>query len=326
MTLEVLKPGLLTTVQDGGRPGLACFGIGGSGAMDGPCHALANALVGNRSDAAALEISLLGPTLRMQHDCVLALTGAPISARVEHAANRFDMPRWRPVFLRAGSLLSLGGMASGARSYLAVAGGLQAASWMGSASVDLHAGIGRALAAGDELLCKRSPQPNGLNEDQRWWPSWSINPKPWFDPAPRPLRLVAGSHFDALDESSRRALFENEFRLSADSNRVGFRLLGRPLKLTAGLELISEPVSFGTVQLPPAGDPIVLMREHPTTGGYPRIARVAAVDLPVLAQRQPGDALGFERIAADAAEQLLIRQLRTLQELAAAVRARVTTA
>lgn len=324
MTLQVLKPGLLTTLQDRGRLGLARFGIGASGAMDRPCFELANTLVGNAFGTAALEITLLGPVMRFAEDALVALTGAAIAARVEHAAGSFDLPLWRPVFLRAGSVLRMAGMARGVRSYLVVAGGLRSAVWMDSASVDLHAGIGRALAAGDELEYDSGHAPDGLRDESRPWASWSLNPAPWFALEPRPIRLVAGSHYQALDVGARRALFESEFSVSADCNRVGMRLSGPRLQLDRPHELISEPVTMGTVQLPPAGEPIILMCEHPSTGGYPRIARVAAVDLPLLAQQRPGAVLRFERIDGGTAEHLLIGQHQRLQELGAEVRRRMS--
>ncbi len=316
MTIEVIKPGLLSTVQDGGRFGQARFGVAPSGAMDVPALRLANTLVGNSATAAALELTLLGPVLRFQHEAVIAITGAEIDARVDAAA----LPMWRPLHLPAGTLLTLGGMRRGARSYIAFAGGLQVLPCLGSASTDVNAGIGRALRSGDELMSLAQALPAAFGACGRaHGPSWSLAPAHWFDLRSRPLRAVTGRHFHALDEASRLALFADEFRVASDSNRVGFRLQGTTLQLTQPLELISEAVDFGSVQLPPGGAPIVLMAEHPTTGGYPRIAQVAAVDLPYLAQHRPGDRLRFERIDAGHAERLLIEQERALDEMTAEI-------
>lgn len=316
MTIEVIKPGLLSTVQDGGRIGHARLGVAPSGAMDVPALRLANALVGNAADAAALELTLLGPVLHFPHEALIAITGAEIDVRADAAA----LPMWRPVYLPAGTLLKVGSMRQGARSYIAFAGGLQAAHCLGSASVDTNAGIGRALRAGDQLETAAPALPHPVVDDARArWPSWSLAPMHWFDLRSRPLRAVTGRHFDALDEASQAALFADEFRVAADSNRVGFRLQGSALQPARPLELISEAVDFGTLQLPPNGAPIVLMAEHPTTGGYPRIAQVAGVDLPFLAQHRPGDRLRFERIDAGHAEGLLIEQQRALDELIAEI-------
>lgn len=322
MMVAVIKPGMLTTVQDGGRHGHAGLGVGRSGAMDRPALCLANALVGNAPAAAALEITLLGPVLRFQRAAVIAITGAEIDAHVDAAA----LPMWRPLYMPAGSVLKLGGMRRGARCYLAFAGGLQASSCLGSASVDVNAGIGRALHAGADLHIAEHALPQWVGDEQRWhWPSWSLAPAHWFEVRSRPLRAVTGAHFDALDADSRSAVFAEEFRVAADSNRVGFRLQGPSLKLGRPLELISEAVDFGTVQLPPGGAAVVLMAEHPTTGGYPRIVQVAAADLSYLAQHRPGDRLRFERIAAAHAERLLIEQQRALEELVAEIGRRLAT-
>ncbi len=140
----------------------------------------------------------------------------------------------------------------------------------------------------------RNARSNGMRQ------TWSLDPRPWFDAdASDPIRLVRGSHFDALDAASRAALFDAAFRIDKDSNRVGFRLDGPRLALSEPLELVSEPLAIGTLQLPPGGAPIALMAEHPTVGGYPRIGQIAAVDLPRLAQRRPGDVVRFAEIDLD---------------------------
>jgi biotin-dependent carboxylase-like uncharacterized protein len=314
MSMRVLKPGLLTTSQDMGRKGQARFGVAPSGAMDRNALRLANGLVGNAPDAAALELTLLGPTLEFQQSGVIALTGAEIDARVEAQ----QLPMWRPLYVPSGSVLKLGGMRRGARSYLTIAGGFKARRWLGSASVDLNAGIGEALRAGDTLEFNAMPAPDWLKCEERLaWPTWSLAPAYWLETERRPLRLVAGVHFDTLTRAAQKALFSERFSISKDSNRVGFRLQGVTLELSKPLELVSEAVDFGTLQLPPSGDPIILMAEHPSSGGYPRIAQIAAVDLAYLAQRKPGEHLHFERIDADQAERLLIEQERALTELVA---------
>jgi biotin-dependent carboxylase-like uncharacterized protein len=317
MSIEVVKPGLLSTVQDAGRQGHGRLGVAPSGAMDAPALRLANALVGNAGGAAALELTLLGPVLRFQRDTVIAITGAVIDARVDAAA----LPMWRPLYLPAGTLLTLGGMRRGARSYIAFGGGLRGMDCLGSASVDVNAGIGRALRAGDELETRTPAEMPAWVADRKraGWPSWSLAPAHWFDMQSRPLRAVPGRHFDALDGASQAGVFAEEFRIASDSNRVGFRLQGDTLQLARPLELISEAVDFGTVQLPPGGAPIVLMAEHPTSGGYPRIAQIAAVDLPFLAQHRPGDRLRLQRIDAAQAERLWIERERALDELLAEI-------
>lgn len=294
MNVSVLKPGLLSTPQDGGRPGYASIGVGRAGAMDTPAWRLANALVGNRGDEAALECTLLGPTLRFDQAAWIALTGAPIQARI----GAFDVPPWTACRVPAGALLQLGSMASGCRSYLAVRGGFDVTPVLGSRSSDLHAGLGhaagRALQAGDMLPVGRASHPHAqVATDAAHALPWGLDPQPWFDFASSPIALLHGSHWAQLDQASQERVYGSRFRVGKDSNRTASRLDGQTLQLRAALELISEAALPGTVQLPPSGQPIVLMAEAPVTGGYPRIGQVAAVDLARLAQRRPGDAVCF---------------------------------
>lgn len=295
--IHVVAPGLLTTVQDLGRHGFAHLGVGSAGAMDDIALRLANALVGNDENAAALEITLRGPTLRFDAPALVAITGGEV-----------DVPMWRPRFIDAGSVLDVGALRSGCRAYLAIAGGFRTPPLMGSRSVDVNGGIGRALLADDTLahvpFQKTHPRT-----------TWSLDPTPWFDEhGDHPIRLVRGAHFDHLDAASRNALFAREFRIDTQSNRVGYRLDGVPLR-TSTQQLISEGVVPGTLQLPPGGSPILLMREAPTTGGYPRVGHVAAVDMPRLAQRRPGQTIRFVEIPAADARTMYLRRERELRAL-----------
>lgn len=294
MSVSVLKPGLLSTIQDGGRRGHAAIGVGRAGVMDVPAWRLANALVGNHGGEAALECTLLGPTLRFEQASWIALTGAPIQAHI----GAFEVPPWTACHVSAGSVLQLGGMAVGCRSYLAVRGGFDVMPVLDSRSSDLHARLGhdagRALQAGDVLPIGHTGElqgTDGANAIQAR--SWGLDPQPWFDFASAPIALLHGSHWSQLSEASQERLYGVSFRVGKDSNRTASRLDGHILQLRAPLELISEAALPGTVQLPPSGQPIVLMAEAPVTGGYPRIGQVAAVDLPRLAQRRPGDAVCF---------------------------------
>ena len=292
MSIEVVKPGLLTTPQDGGRFGYVHLGVGHAGAFDGPALRVANALAGNPGDACALEITLLGPTLKFRRDAWIALTGAQASARVDGRV----LPMWAPCFIAADSVLTLGALAQGCRAYLAVHGGFDFEPVLGSHSHDVNAALGplgRQLRAGDVLKIG-APTDGMPNVMPSTSPRWSIDPRPWFDAdAERPLRLLPGTHTHLLDAPSREALYAQAFRIAAESNRVGCRLEGVPLEFSQPVELVSEATVAGTVQLPPSGQPIALGVEHPVSGGYPRIGQIARVDLPLLAQRRPGDALRF---------------------------------
>jgi antagonist of KipI len=311
MSVHVLKPGLLTSVQDRGRHGYAALGVGAAGAMDEPALRLAHALVGNAEAAAALEITLLGPRLRLDADAIIALTGAPFDATLDGQ----PLAAWRAQRIAAGSVFDGGAARRGAHAYLAVAGGFASEPVLGSRSGDLNARIGpfdgRALRAGDELTIG-----NAAPYAAHGRANWSLDPRPWFDPDPaRPIRLIRGAHVAALDEASQAALFTAPFRIGAQSNRVGFRLEGLPLALATPLELISEAVAAGAVQLPSGGQPIVLMAEHPTTGGYPRIAHVAAIDLPRLAQRRAGDTLTFAPMELNDAQTRYLAHEREIERM-----------
>jgi len=328
MSIHVLAPGLLTTVQDAGRHGHAQIGVGSAGAVDGVALRLANILVGNVDDEAALEITVRGPRLRFERACLIAITGAAIDARCADA----DVPMWRPVRLRAGAELAFGTIRKGVRAYLAVGGGIAAAKVLGSRSVDVNAGIcGRALAAGDVLPTpSASPDPAALQQTADFATyaavatKWSLDPAPWVQTnVEQPIHVTPGTHFSHLDARSQAALFDTDFSISMDSNRVGYRLEGGKLALREKLELVSAGVVPGTLQLPPNGAPIVLMAEAPTSGGYPRIAHVIATDLPHLAQRRPGDRIRFAQISLEDAQTRYLERERALAALSHSINERL---
>jgi len=308
--IEVLRPGLLSSVQDLGRRGHAAIGVGSAGAMDPTLLRIANWLVGNADGAAAIECTLSGPRLHFGIDTCIAWCGEG-DVQLDGAA----LPAWRPVPVARGSVFDAGALRRGARAYLAVAGGIDVAPVLGSRSVDVNAGLGpcegRALRTGDRL-----PLAHNARARLRRAPAWSVAPWPWFDPTPqRVLRVLAGSHHDALDLPSREALTSQYFRVSSESNRVGVRLLGPTLRLREPLELVSAPVTRGTLQLPPSGQPIMLAAEHPTTGGYPRIAHLIATDQSHLAQRRPGDSVLLRKVDAEETERLRQRHKLALKRL-----------
>lgn len=323
MTIDVIKPGLLTTLQDAGRPGFAHLGIGRAGAFDAPALRIANALCGNPRDACALEITLLGPTLRFRGDMWIAVTGAPIPFRIDGV----ERPTWAPVFVAAGSTVELGAMRSGCRSYLAVRGGFDVALVLGSRSIDVNAQLGplagRPLRAGDILKTEATTRPSTSAESGAV--NWRLDPRPWFpENSVATLRLLPGSHFDRLKEISCKLLFSEPFVVQSDSNRVGLRLSGPKLGFDEPVEMVSEGCVPGILQLPPSGQPIAFGPECPASGGYPRIGQVAAVDIARLAQLKASDTLRFAPCTFDDALRALRKRERALARLESGIAARLT--
>jgi KipI family sensor histidine kinase inhibitor len=306
-TIDVLAPGLQTTVQDLGRIGHRHLGVGTAGALDAYSPRVANRLVGNDEGAAVLEITLQGPRLRLHRAARIAITGADIDAHVDGVA----IPGWRPVELPAGSELVLGPCRRGARAYLAVAGGIGAGAILGSASTDLRAGFGRALATGDRLGATPFANVDAVRISP-WW----IDPQPDLDLRHAQAIRVLPGH-DAIAPAD--ALFAHPWRVAAQSNRQGLRLQGDALHLAHPGDRLSEPVAPGTIQLPPDGQPIVLLAEAQTVGGYPRIGHVITADLPRLAQRRPGDSVQFVPVDAAAAHAAACAQRQRLTRIGLAI-------
>jgi antagonist of KipI len=308
VSVQVLRPGLLTTVQDHGRHGMQHLGLCPGGAMDAVALTLANALVGNPPEEAALEVTVIGPELLFEHDTLVAVCGAEFQG---------SFPHNRPVLVPAGSRYNVGRAVRGARSYLAVAGGFAIAPVLGSRSTYLpgrFGGLGgRALRHGDVLpLSSRSAEisrkrwsllKNTTNGSVRW----SAPPLTLPDREPIVVHVIDGQHSEMFDTASQRAFFDAVWRITPDSNRMGFRLAGPVLsraKGAAGDEILSGPTCLGTVQVPANGTPIALMADHQTTGGYPQIAAIVSADVPRLAQMAPGQTVHFARCGLDSAAEL----------------------
>lgn len=311
---EVVRPGLLTTVQDLGRPGLAYMGVARGGAADPVSLRAANLLVGNPEGAAALEITLAGCTLRFLRDAVVAVSGIDVALRVGGR----PVPAWQPLMVRAGEVLEADLGAAGARACLSVRGGFAVPEVMGSASTHLAGGFGgvegRPLRAGDAL---------------RAWPVTACTSRRSgvIDPALRTfltradtLRVLPGPHAKALGEKAFGALTGATFSVSARSDRTGVRLEGEPVCRDGGT-LLTEGVPTGAVQVPPDGQPILMLADHPTTGGYPQLATVVAADLHRLGQLRPGRTVSFELVDDGSAAAALAELERVVAGLAAGGRA-----
>jgi antagonist of KipI len=331
MSIKVLQGGLLTTVQDGGRHGFRQDGVSVCGALDEFAMRAANTLVGNAEGAAVLEITLAGCALRFSQNHLIAICGGDLTP---HIAGE-TVPCWRPIFVAANAVLNFTAMRAGYRAYLSVAGGLDVPVMLGSRSTDLRAKFGgyagRALQTGDSLSCF----PNGgLGESWREnfatsreafqlvYANWfvSVNARPSLAANPI-LRVIRGSGFSEFDMASHRAFFEREFVVKPESNRMAYRLRGDvKLNLVVPREQISTAVAPGTIQIPPDGNPILLLADCQTTGGYPVFAHVIRADLPLVAQMKPGDSMRFVETTLDEAHRFYLERERTLAQLRYAVR------
>jgi antagonist of KipI len=333
MSLSIIRAGLLTTVQDLGRPGYQHLGVVVSGALDAVALRVANMLVGNEENAAGLEITLLGPTIRFEADHLIALTGADLSPTLDGQ----PLPQHRPVAVRAGNVLAFGAVRAGCRAYLAVAGGLAVPLVLGSRSTYLRAGLGgwlgRALQAGDTLPVG-APSTTGQRLQHllgpstlprawaaaRWTPGPVLCPRPQSAPV---IRAVRGPEYAQFSPASQRAFWHELFTITPAADRMGYRLSGPALVRDSTPEMLSSAVTFGTVQVPPGGQPIVLLADAQTTGGYPRLAQVCSVDFPALAQARPGQQVQFAEVTLSEAQALYLAQERRLRALQNALAMRV---
>lgn len=333
--IEVLKRGLLTTIQDQGRPGFRHCGVPTGGAADADSHAIANALVDNARGAATFEITLAGPTLRFEQDTVLAICGG-----IEASCAGSRVPVWRPLRVSAGTVIDCGRVRAGARAYVSVAGGIDVPERMGSRSTDLRGGFGgfngRALLEGDRIRVLSSTAAGAgsgtgamlerrLARSRGAWvaASWWVSPPDDTEGDFGFLHVLDATHSRRLDRASIRRATHGLWLVSSASDRMGVRFDGVDLSFDRPPELVSAGTAPGTVQLPPDGHPIVLGVDAQTTGGYPRIAHVIAADLPRLMQLRPGDRVQVVRVSREAAALAWKHRRRRLSRLLEAIRGRV---
>lgn len=302
-SLVVVKPGLLTTVQDLGRYGHQASGVPVAGPMDSFSHRLANQLVGNYPDAATLEVTLLGPELIVDADTTMAIAGAHFDVSCDdrpiEIGSSFAVSR--------GQRLRFGRIVQGARAYVAVAGGLQTAPVLGSRATHLVSRMGgfegRALAAGDRVPMASDATPRPVRKSVGL--TLPTNGRAL-------LRVMPGPQADWFQADALKTIGGVSFRISPQSNRMGYRLQGPPLVRSRDEELISEPLGIGAIQVPSAGEPILLMADRQTAGGYPKIGYVISADLPLAGQLAPGDFIEFHICTPQEAVAALISRERQL--------------
>lgn len=309
MSLKIIKSGLLDTVQDEGRYGFQHLGINPGGTMDRFSAFLANALLGKKQQAPVIEMHFPAAQILFQKETVICLTGADFKA----VLNGEETVLYQPVVVGEGSLLSFQERRRGARCYLSVLAEWQLEPWLNSYSTNLKAAAGgvqgRPLAKGDEVFFNR----------MHFSLQKKVVPLPWkYQPetdSTNAIAFLSGPEWDWLNTSSQTSFLNSTFRITPSSDRMGYRLQSAPLIKKTAEELLSTGVTFGTIQLLPNGQLIILMADHQTTGGYPRIANVVRADLAKLAQMNPGEEVRFVMTNTEAAENEWVAQQRLLQNL-----------
>lgn len=317
MSLLFLTDSILTTVQDLGRDNYRALGINPNGAMDRKSARLINILLGNDENEAVLEIHFPAPKILFEQDAVIALGGANFAPQIDDE----KIENWRPYRVKKGQILNFTRKEFGNRMYLSICGGFETSDWLGSRSTNIKAKIGgfrgRRILKNDSIVfnSKRKMQNAKFN--------YSVSSEliPRYSSSPE-VRFIEGAEWKNLAEESRKRFLSGKFSVSLSSDRMGFRLRGEPLELSEKLELVSSAVDFGTVQLLPDGQLIILMADHQTTGGYPRIAHVCAEDLPLVAQLGANDSMSFKIISIEEAENLTLAFEKNLNLLKTAVKFR----
>lgn len=308
MSIEVLHPGLLTTVQDLGRTGYQRFGVPVSGAVDPRSAAIANILAGNADGEAVLECTLLGPQLLFHAPAVIAIAGADLGPALDGA----PVENYRALRVRAGQVLRFTGPRCGCRAYLAVTGGLDIPPVMGSRSTYMKARMGgwngRKLEKGDALpLRAAGAEPRSLEKR-------SIAPE-FRGRAEYTLRVLPGPQDDAFTPAGIETFLSGLYTVTPEFDRMGCRMDGPVIEHSGPADILSDGIAFGAVQVPESGQPIVMLADRQTTGGYTKLANVISADFRILGQLKSGDRVRFVRVTLEAAQEALLAQRASLRLL-----------
>ncbi len=314
--VDVIAPGLLTTVQDLGRHGYQRYGIPVCGALDTVSLRIANIMAGNEEGSAGLEITLTGPSLRFGFDTVIAVTGADFAPKIDGQ----EIPSWESAAVRAGSVLSFDSAQDGMRAYLAIAGGVDVTPVMGSRSTDLKGGFGglngRALRAGDIIpigpigvdAVSSVPAGRGMPIE--------ISREPTREQSFQ-IRVILGPQHEEFTQRGIRRLLSSRYRVSADSDRMGCRLEGGKIEHVHGPDIVSDGTALGSIQVPGSGRPIVLLADRGTTGGYTKAATVISADIGLLAQAAPGATVRFSEVSIEQARDIYLDMEAMITEIEA---------
>ena len=304
---KVFKSGLFSTIQDSGRIGYQNEGVVVSGAMDSFAHKVGNILVGNKQNSASLEITMMGPTLQALKDNVISICGANLSPKI----NGKLIGNWKTVKIKKDQILSFGQPVSGIRAYIAVSGGFSVSEVLNSYSTYAKGKIGgfngRVLKE-DDILEVNDPVKSKVGIGLSWTTIPDYNPD-------KPVRVILGPDTKRFTPNGIKTLLNSQYRVTNAADRMGYRLNGPTIKHKNGADIISDATNIGTVQVPKDGKPIILMSDHQTTGGYTRIANVISMDIPLIAQRYPGQTICFQETSIVKAQSLYKQQTKILDFL-----------
>lgn len=300
MGIMFLNGGLLTTVQDAGRRGYQRFGLGVSGAVDVHAYIYANILVGNTHNEAVLEVTLLGPTIEFTSPAVIAITGGDLSPTL----NRAPFPMYRAMRVEKGDILSFGSARSGCRAYISFAGGLAITPIMGSRSTYIKAELGgyegRKLMKGDEIAFRKPGlMPPNLN--------WRVMEPEVFN-GDYTVRVLMGPQEDRFTAAGIQTFLNSPYAVTNDFDRMGYRLTGPKITHVTDGNIITDGITFGAIQVPDGGEPIIMLADRQTTGGYAKIASVINVDMPMVAQSKAGDTIRFAKTDIRTAQDAFLAQ------------------
>jgi antagonist of KipI len=315
MSIQIIKHGIADSIQDTGRYGLQYLGINPSGAMDKMAAQIANLLVGNQLNDALIELHFPASSFLFEEETIIALSGADFEATI----NDSPIPLNTCIVVAEGALLTFKNRVSGARVYLAVLDGLSIMKWNNSYSTNLMATVGgyegRYLRKNDRIGIRFTKNYSSLLQGRDFLPlSWKINVASFYSPDTF-IRVIEGHEFNWLTDESKQLLQSGYFTISMQSNRMGYRMKGQPFQFFNIQQVISTGLTKGTIQVLPDGQIIILMTDHQTTGGYPRIAHVISADIPTLAQMNPEDDIYFQMITLQEAENIYYRQQLQLIQL-----------
>lgn len=308
MGIQFANGGFLTTIQDAGRVGYQDSGVTTAGVMDTRSFKTANILVGNNPNEGVLEITMMGPMFTFTADNIIAVTGGNLGPKL----NGRDIPMYQAVLAKKGDTMSFMGMKSGTRAYVAFAGGLDVPLIMGSKSTYLKSKLGgfegRKLGTGDTVAFT-APKTTLPNFAKRKTEAEEFK-------ANVTLRVVMGPQDDYFTEKGLATFLGSEYTLTNEADRMGLRFEGDLIEHVNGGDIITDGIGFGAVQVPSHGNPIIMMADHQTTGGYTKIASIISVDLPKAAQLRPGSKVKFEKISIEEAQDLYLEEKERLEQLA----------